>query len=307
MYNIGRFRTGREAVYYTCKSVLEDGRLSAPRGQMTREILGAVLQIDNPQDVLPTRINRQKLHPAIGAAEALQNIGGVSSPQLMHEISKFFPKPSARWDEDVPTYGARLNDHDQLGAVVRKLGEDPDSRQAVALIWRPDDPEAGQAHNLCTIGLQFMLRPDPENDDRRRLHMFAHMRSNDAWYGLCYDLFQFAQIQLSIANCLDVGVGPYIHTANSMHLYERHFEVASELGWRDIEELETTTDDCIWGIGRRGEEWDDVRRRAIAILGGMNVEGATESEEWFQERLRKYEPRSEWLRLEESVEEGMPA
>jgi thymidylate synthase len=269
--------TGREAVIQVCKRILAIGQEQSPRGQRTKELLFARITIHDPEDVVADRISRRGLLPAIGYGEALQCIAGFGAPGLMADISSGFPSPSSRWAADVPTYGQRLGENDQLGAVVRKLSADPDSRQAVALIWRHYDMELGQASNLCTIGLQFLLRGG-------RLHMAAHMRSNDAWHGLPYDLFQFAAVQASVARSLDVEVGTYVHTANSLHLYERHFEAAAEL-----ERAAQPARQRPLAVGRYCDDWPTIQGRAAKLLRGEPLVGlVTESEALYVEALAKY-------------------
>jgi thymidylate synthase len=267
----------REAVLTACREILRDGAVAAPRGKKTRELLFARIMIDDPTDAVADGINRKGLLPAIGYGEGLQCVSGVSAPGLMADISSGFPKPTSRWSEDVPTYGARLNEDDQLGQVARTLRGAEDSRQAFALIWRPDDMVAGQAHNLCTIGLQFLVR-------RGMLHMAVHMRSNDAWHGLPYDIQQFAAIQCSMAQSLCLPAGRYVHTANSLHLYEQHWDSASRLGVVTHEPKQRPN-----AVGRWGDDWATIRERAAKLLRGEALDGfVTHSECLYQEALAKY-------------------
>jgi thymidylate synthase len=265
------YRTGREAVYDVCQRVLMQGVPCAPRGSKTLEIVGESFAIEEPWDSLPTDIGRKGLNPAIGVLEALQNVSGVSALPVFRRMVP----AASKWDDDTPTYGERLGS--QLDAVVRRLRIDPESRQAVALIWREDDIDGGQASNLCTIGLQFLLRDG-------QLHAFAHMRSNDAWWGLCYDLFQFCQVQCSLANSLGVAPGRYHHSANSMHLYERHWVQAAALS----EPVRGYYDQPVLGVGRKDDSWATVRARALTIIRGIEPAGATTSERWMHEVLSPY-------------------
>ena len=271
-------RTGREVVFEVCRDVLGYGSLVSPRGRQTLEVSPLHIELDDPTDTLPDGINRAKLLPAIGAAEALQNIAGVAQPGLMSRISSFFPKPSDRWAEENETYGPRLGR--QLDDVAELLRRDRDSREAVATIWRAGDIVGGQAHNLCTISLQFLVREGA-------LDLLVTMRSNDAWYGLCYDLFQFAQVQLTMARCLGVPAGRYFHTAASMHLYDRHWAAASELTL-PIENFPATP---LWGIGMQPyQSWADARARAEILLTGGVPFGPTPTERWYADTLAPYEP-----------------
>lgn len=272
-----RANTGRDAVLQACRAILEDGREVRPRGQLTKELSPVHIEVANPADMIPDGIGRAKLLPAIAAAEALQNIAGVAQPALMSRISSFFPKPTGRWGEGVETYGPRLGR--QLDAAERLLSRDPDSREAVATIWRAGDIDGGQAHNLCTVSLQFLIRDGG-------LDLVVYMRSNDAWYGLCYDLFQFAQVQLTMARCVGVPVGRYFHTAASLHLYERHLVAASALsspapGFKGRPH---------WGIGHAWQVWNTARERALMILRGERPDLMTPTERWYADTLAPYEP-----------------
>lgn len=275
-----RATTGRDTVLQVCREVLEQGRVVSPRGQRTLELSPVHVELADPTDTIPDGINRAKLLPAIAAAEALQNVAGVAMPGLMSRISRFFPKPTGRWGEGIETYGPRMGR--QLDDAVELLRRDPASREAVVSIWRAGDIDGGQAHNLCTLSLQFLLRGG-------RLDLLVTMRSNDAWYGLCYDLFQFAQVQLTAARCLGVPAGRYFHSAASMHLYERHWEAAERLtpqergagGWH-------------LGVGwRNGQSWDEARERALEILRGRLPGFATATEQWYRETLAPYAPNGE--------------
>ena len=57
------------------------------------------------------------------------------------------------------------------------------------------------------------------------LHMTTVMRSNDAVWGFCNDVFAFTCLQELIANELGVKLGQYHHFAASLHVYERHFNL----------------------------------------------------------------------------------
>jgi thymidylate synthase len=272
-----RAMTGREAILQVCRDLTLYGHESSPRGQRTRELLGYHIEIMDPTDTIPSFINRKSLRPEIGAAEALGNVSGMNPAHVLREISKNFPAPTKRWDEDVPTYGLRMRD--QLPLIVERLQEDPDSRQAVALIWRPQDINSGEAPNICTVDAHFMVR-------HGALNMFVHMRSNDVWYGLCYDLFQFAQLQCSIANALDVKVGSYEHTADSMHVYEKHWELIADLT-DEVVHAEHPVEQ-LRGIGERGDSWEHIVDRASALLRGEELGDATETEMWYSDTLAPF-------------------
>jgi thymidylate synthase len=55
------------------------------------------------------------------------------------------------------------------------------------------------------------------------------MRSNDAIWGLPYDVFLFTFLQEMMAIELKVELGSYYHFAGSLHLYERHLGLANRI------------------------------------------------------------------------------
>jgi hypothetical protein len=115
------------------------------------------------------------------------------------------------------------------------------------------------------------------------------MRSNDAWYGLCYDLFQFAQVQLTVARCLGVPAGRYFHSAASLHLYERHWGAAGELAPPPLAYTGRPLDGIGW---QDGQEWGAARARAWALLHGQSesLRYLTPTERWYADMLAPYDP-----------------
>jgi thymidylate synthase len=62
-----------------------------------------------------------------------------------------------------------------------------------------------------------------------RLHLIVQMRSNDVVWGLPYDIFLFTMLQEMLALRLGLGLGVYIHSVGSLHLYEKHFKLAENV------------------------------------------------------------------------------
>lgn len=196
------------------------GRLSYPRGMETLELQDVTFTVNDLTKTLPTRVNR-KPSLKIAAVEALQLIGGVSTPQLVVAASPNFAQFREIDGEFWGAYGVRVSA--QARYVVEKLKADSDSRQAVITLWNPQmDNIEGKKDYPCTIALGFRIRRD-------KLNLSVTMRSNDVWWGTTYDVFQFTQLQHTIANQLGIEVGTYAHTAWSLHLYERDYETSANL------------------------------------------------------------------------------
>jgi thymidylate synthase len=140
-----------------------------------------------------------------------------------------------RWRQfvDDPTqvrggcYGYRVfgeeEGQNQWGRVIHLLKIDPNTRRAVLNFHDPSsvlDPCRKDVSCACT--LQFLLRGG-------RLDAIGHMRSNDAVWGLPYDVFFHTMLQELAAVILGVELGSYTHFVGSMHIYARHFEMAREV------------------------------------------------------------------------------
>jgi len=193
------------------KHILKYGEVHAPRGQATRELLDVSIQLHNPMRALPIGIGRG-LNMKIAAVEAAQLIGGVCDPTAMLNASSAF-KQYMDGGTFHGGYGQRTRG--QIPIAIKRLRGDPHSRQAVVTLWDPlhDLFTDGMKDYPCTVALQFMIRGD-------KLLMHTHMRSNDVWRGLAYDLFVFTQLQQVIASDLSLRAGTYYHHVSSLHLYE---------------------------------------------------------------------------------------
>ncbi len=104
----------------------------------------------------------------------------------------------------------------QLWRCYDELLQRPTSRRATITIHNPIIEAYMSKDVACTMDLQFLLRDN-------KLDCIAHMRSNDALWGFCYDTWMFQFLQESLASWLGVELGYYYHIAGSFHYYhERH-------------------------------------------------------------------------------------
>lgn len=218
-------------MYYVSEDLAEDyarilhivrdrGLEVAPRGLSTREILSFTLCLRDPTRALARGTGR-KIHTGLAAAEALQLVGGFSDPGAMSRISPHLTQFTDGGVFHAP-YGPRTSS--QIQPAIDWFRRDKDTRKAWVQVWDPmQDLMTGDTRDHpCTTAIQFMIR-----DDRLNAHVF--MRANDAWRGFPYDVFQFCQLQLAVADCLRIEPGIYFHHATSFHLYEDNLEQVSTL------------------------------------------------------------------------------
>jgi len=115
----------------------------------------------------------------------------------------------------------------QFNWVYEQLKKDPFSRRAVMTLLdsshlRDDNPDV-----VCTYALGFRIR-------NNRLNMTIHMRSWDAIWGMTNDVFCFSVIyELMLVKLKaiypELVCGDYVHTADSFHVYERHYDLLDRL------------------------------------------------------------------------------
>lgn len=267
--------SGRLGYRHVVNQVWQRGMRRAPRDKMTYDLGPTTIVYESPCDALPLGIGR-KLNPAIGAGEALQLIAGSARHDLMPRISPNFSAFLERDDRFWGSYGDRIGN--QVHHVVRKLTRDRDTRQAVVTLWRPTlDNEPAKKDYPCTVALNFTIVHD-------QLEMRTLMRSNDAWWGLPYDVFQFTQLQLTVARALNITAGKYTHTTWSLHLYDEHVPF--------VEDLTDPTDEPFQplGIGFNEMNWLEIMARANRMLHNPHhaAQKRTESEMWYESTLAPY-------------------
>lgn len=105
---------------------------------------------------------------------------------------------------------------DQYDFVVSELRRNPDSRRAVMTI-RDKDADMGSDDPACLQHIQYFIR-------NGKLDCMVLFRSNDACKATFMNAFALIMLQKRIADELSVGVGIYVHRANSFHCYERDYK-----------------------------------------------------------------------------------
>lgn len=234
-------------------TVLRSGTMVAPRGQPTIEASDVVLTLTDPARSMPYDVGR-KLHMPIASAEFVQLVGGYSDVFQLQSITPTF-EHFTNGGRLRGAYGPRL--YDQWPRIVGKLTADSDTRQAVGVIWRPDELTVASRDVPCTISLSYTIR-------NGTLDARTHMRSNDLWLGTPYDVGVFTALQRTLAYVLSVNVGTYTHFVGSLHIYEKDIEAANGVSARDsAPERDLMPPITVGGRVRDFEKYDSVNRWMI--------------------------------------------
>lgn len=265
---------GMDTGYAFILDGVQQGDRVSPRGLPTRELLDVSIKLTDPTRALPVGTGRS-LNTKIAAVEALQLIGGVCHPEVMTHVSAEFRK---FMDGGTFHGGYGQRTRAQIPAAIKRLQEDRDTRQAVVTMWDPlhDLFTPGMKDYPCTISLQFLVR-----DNRLQLH--THMRSNDVWRGLAYDVFVFTQLQQVVAAAMLMDVGSYFHHTTSLHMYETDYEASLGV----VSSRERHHVGCL--VERAPRAFHDAAHLARQLLNGFvapahHLERKTVA--WYWERMK---------------------
>ncbi len=166
-----------------------------------------------------------RIHRAFpGGIEDLE----VYRQEVLYGVHDHWVDPTAgKWEY---TYHERLTAYDtpgvspvdQIQGVVDALVAAPHTRRAQAVTWKAwMDP--GVIDPPCLQRLWFRIFDDT-------LVLAAHMRSNDAFKAAFMNMYAFTDLQREVAERVSEGlgrairVGPYIHSADSFHIYGSYFQ-----------------------------------------------------------------------------------
>lgn len=200
----------------------EWGRTSDSRdGVVVGEITDAVFCVDDPtRNIVTDKVRNMPVRYAVG--ELAWYLSGSNQVKDIAQFSKVWEALSDDGETNNSAYGWRILSKfgfDQWEYVKELIKKDPNTRQAVIHI--KDASNVPTKDTPCTVYLQFLLR-------QGKLNLSVHMRSNDIWKGVPYDMFSFCFLQMKMAMELGVEIGQYTHYAGSLHLYQRDYETAKK-------------------------------------------------------------------------------
>lgn len=194
-----------------------------PRDQPTLEVLDAHFSISDGRACL-LDVPARDLNFRFAVAEWLWVASGSSDLESIAQYNSIIRQFSDDGLFLTGAYGPHVRA--QRDRVLEQLRTDPNSRQAVIEIRRPQLYPTKD--NPCTLTLQYIQR-------KGALHCIANMRSSDAWLGLPYDTFVFGMLQNCFAGALGYRVGELRFNLGSAHLY-----------CRDLEK---------WGLVKQSNDW----------------------------------------------------
>ena len=211
-----------EKAFDALKEQAEGGFTDLSRdGSVVGEYLDAVFCVEDPtRNIVTSKIRNMPMRYAVG--ELAWYLSGSNKVKDIAQYAKKWADISDDGETNNSAYGYRIFNKfgfDQWEYVKGLIRKDPNTRQAVIHI--KDASNVPTKDTPCTVYLQFFLRDN-------KLHLSVHMRSNDIWMGVPYDMFSFCFLQVKMAMELGVEVGSYTHYAGSLHMYQRDYDTAKK-------------------------------------------------------------------------------
>lgn len=209
----------RKTVYDILSDIDELGRCSKPRGQLIRELDYFSCIIDGPW----SWYNARRYNMDYFKAEFQWYLEGNPFDDRILKHAKMWEKIRQPGGEIFSNYGQYWF-HNQKGFFwsLRALREDPDTRQAYIAMNNFHHAFDGNKDFVCTKGIQFRIIEG-------RVFMHVSMRSSDAIFGLGTDLPCFWFLWYMMADALRLPTGEFVFSADSVHFYERHFEMVAQI------------------------------------------------------------------------------
>ncbi|MEX2496334.1 MAG: thymidylate synthase [Woeseia sp.] len=204
------------------RQVREHGAIKNDRtGTGTLSLFGYQMRFDL-RDGFPL-VTTKKLHLRSIIHELLWFLRGDSNTSYLknHGVSIWDAWADEQGDLG-PIYGVQWRSWptpdgrriDQIGEVVERLRQDPDSRRILVSAWNVAELDK-MALPPCHCLFQFYVAEG-------RLSCQLYQRSADLFLGVPFNIASYALLTHMIAEQTDLEVGEFIWTGGDCHLYRNH-------------------------------------------------------------------------------------
>jgi thymidylate synthase len=257
---------------------------SSPRGLHVKELFLETLEIDPTFPILDFTARPMNWRYFLGEmAWYLQKDRNIA---FINHFSSFWKGIADDKGYVCSNYGYLLF-NDQLQWALNSLLKDPNTRQAIAFVSRPSVQFEGNKDFVCTMYLNFWIRDN-------KLNMKVQMRSNDVFYGLSYDVPFFAFVQQTMYFWLrqtydSLEIGKYYHSADNIHYYEKHFDVASQITQESIKNpYFFVIRDVLFNIKNGSMKLTDAGKSFLNDVNNLISSGEKITQKTSKETLSKY-------------------
>jgi thymidylate synthase len=123
-------------------------------------------------------------------------------------------------------YGATVQRYDLMNKLLKSLKDDPFSRRHIMNMYQEADMAETKGLHPCAYETIWSVR---KINDIYYLDMTLNQRSNDYIMAGYINKIQYVALQMMVASHLGYKVGKFCHFVQNLHVYDRHFDAASEL------------------------------------------------------------------------------
>ena len=220
----------KESPFLTAyRQVQNEGRILSPRGERIIEIENGSMSF-GPEDSIISSFEARHLNLKYCKQEFLWYLRGDRFDTSIEQHATMWKKLRQADGGFNSNYGQYLfgpGDDNQFAYAMEALVKDRDSRRSAISLLNKGHLYHENSDIVCTYGISFRIRED-------RLNMSVNMRSNDLIFGATNDVFCFGLIHRMALVTLqtiypELTLGVYHHKADSLHVYERHFEMLETL------------------------------------------------------------------------------
>lgn len=226
----------------------------SPRGQKVHEIIGAHILIKRPDNCTWNTSSQTRPYPLQYLKDELcAYLAGTNSLTTFEGISKFWGQLSDDNETVNSAYGHIINElkltnkhyehvapwldsslqvvncwnketFTQIEWVIESFKKDKDTRQAIMFVASPYFQYEGNKDFICTLNYHFII------DSNDKLNMIVNRRSQDIHFGMTFDVPWEVTLQSIILYEIqkiypNVTLGTYQLNCNSLHMYERNFDI----------------------------------------------------------------------------------
>ena len=190
--------------------------LKKQSGIELKELLFASIEITNPEESLLTHSARP-YNMAFMAAENIWNLCGDTDEWLCKYNSiyhQYFKEGKLE-----AGYGNRIfnTGGNQFNKVIELLKKDIDNSHCTISVFDKEYDLSDSNFVPCINTLKFRVY-------NNKLYMITHMRAQDLWKGLPYDLNLLISIFKCMSIMLGIEMGSYHHICDSIRLYKEDYK-----------------------------------------------------------------------------------
>lgn len=221
--------------------LMTNGMVNNARGTTSKELLDVAIVVEDPTKCLYENSVRGSQQKYI-AAEFLWYYSGRNDVAFISKWAKFWETIQNPDGTANSAYGNLIfvekNEYGftQYQWAIQSLMNDSSTRQAVIHFNKPKHQYLTNKDFVCTMYANLHIR-------QNKLYMSVYMRSNDAIWGTPTDVAFFCSLQMQIHSHLkefypELELGSYTHVANSYHVYDRHYDLATRMLEADFSPVE---------------------------------------------------------------------